>query len=248
MVYGEGNMDPQAERLLRAERRKARLDLSNPEATGIYQENLALAKRIKGLSDEEAAIELILISHRRIISKDRLTGLSSYRGLQVELQAAAVVARTFKIPLSILFIDADRFKLVNDTFGHITGDNVLKAIAEGIRKGAKRMSDIEGRLAEEEQEEENQTVRYGGDEFVAILLEADTNGAMVVAGNIATEITQEVDKILPEYRDTFGKPFTVTIGMAQYDPDIDADAWETLIRADKDLLTQRKQRDETSGG
>ncbi|MBI2329804.1 diguanylate cyclase [Candidatus Daviesbacteria bacterium] len=90
-----------------------------------------------------------------------------------------------------------------------------------------------------------QATRRGGDEFVAILLETDREGAEVVARRIGEQVTLAVNQRLPLVREKLRRPFTVTIGMAQYHPDIDADENALLDRANQDLTLKRTARGES---
>jgi diguanylate cyclase (GGDEF)-like protein len=101
---------------------------------------------------------------------DSLTGLMNRRGFQENLTRAAALSRRRGEPLSILMIDLDRFKEVNDTHGHEAGDRVLVALADCLRNSM-RAHDIYGRL--------------GGDEFIVALTEADEAAAKVAAERLA---------------------------------------------------------------
>lgn len=100
---------------------------------------------------------------------DPLTGLLNRRGLEVRANEAVAIASRHGRPLACLFVDLDHFKLINDTYGHATGDLALKAAAELIRSGT-RISDI--------------VARYGGDEFILLLLETGRDGALATADKI----------------------------------------------------------------
>ena len=90
----------------------------------------------------------------KLAHHDQLTGLPNRLFLAAHLPDAMEEARRRKLPLAVLFIDLDRFKHVNDTFGHEVGDKLLQTVAQRI-KDAVRAEDV--------------VVRMGGDEFVVIL-------------------------------------------------------------------------------
>jgi diguanylate cyclase (GGDEF)-like protein len=93
---------------------------------------------------------------------DTVTGLANRRALQERMAQASAYAHRYGESLAVLMIDLDRFKHVNDTYGHRTGDEVLRAVAECMRT-VFRESDVFG--------------RWGGDEFVAVLPSTDRDGA-----------------------------------------------------------------------
>lgn len=104
---------------------------------------------------------------------DGLTGVFTYRVLGERLGEELSRASRTGTSLAVLFIDLDRFKPINDTYGHAIGNEVLRSVA-GILRGATRSTDI--------------ICRYGGDEFVVILVNPDREGAERVAEQIRADI------------------------------------------------------------
>ena len=104
---------------------------------------------------------------------DELTNVYNYRYLEERLSEELQRARRHGSPLSVAYIDFDNFKLVNDTFGHETGNVVLQRVAQAIR-GAARGEDFVGRL--------------GGDEFMVVLPQTDTAGALIAAERIKKKL------------------------------------------------------------
>jgi len=105
----------------------------------------------------------------RLATTDGLTGLLNRRTFNAQLQGRLREAQRYNRPLSLLLLDVDHFKKVNDTFGHPTGDAVLKGIAAVAQKQA-RETDI--------------VARYGGEEMALILPETDAAGAHAIAERI----------------------------------------------------------------
>jgi diguanylate cyclase (GGDEF)-like protein len=106
---------------------------------------------------------------RNLADRDPLTGFYNHRFLHERLGEEVVRTQRGRRPLSVLMLDVDDFKLVNDTFGHLFGDRVLTWTAELIRSTL-RASDI--------------PARYGGDEFAIILPETDGEDARRAAERI----------------------------------------------------------------
>jgi len=102
---------------------------------------------------------------------DPLTGLFNRYGLQAILGSQLAQARRYGKPLSCLMIDVDKFKVVNDTYGHPSGDAALRQVA-GILKEAVRGSDV--------------VFRYGGEEFMVLLTDTMLEGAVALAEKIRT--------------------------------------------------------------
>ncbi len=106
---------------------------------------------------------------RNLADRDPLTGFFNHRYLHERLSEEVVRAVRTRRALSVLMLDIDDFKVVNDTFGHVYGDRVLVHVAERIR-GTLRASDV--------------AARYGGDEFAVILPETSREDAEAVASRI----------------------------------------------------------------
>jgi diguanylate cyclase (GGDEF)-like protein len=107
---------------------------------------------------------------------DELTGLANNRSLRDWLAREAARAQRFSHDLSLLMLDIDDFKQVNDTYGHLQGDAVLRMV---------------GRVLESEARAVDQPARYGGEEFVIALPETDTEGAAGLAERVRSLIAAE---------------------------------------------------------
>jgi two-component system, sensor histidine kinase LadS len=150
-----------------------------------------------GVADRLRQQRAALTDAERRARTDPLTGVLNRRSLIERLDAGCLRARARGLPISLLFIDLDHFKLINDSFGHQAGDACLRAIIDPIHAEL-RQSDVIG--------------RYGGEEFVVILSSADASAALP----IAQRILERVAKVRVE---GFGKPIELTcsIGVAASD-------------------------------
>jgi len=134
----------------------------------------------------------------RLSTLDALTGAYSRRALTDLSERALAEARRYRRPLSVLMIDADHFKQVNDTYGHNAGDAVLLEIMTRL-KATLRAEDFVGRI--------------GGEEFLVVLPATPEEEAMRVALRIRERIAEQT---LLYGREEI--PFTVSIGVAERDP------------------------------
>lgn len=164
--------------LVKGERRLGGMLVCNPAGNKKY-----------GPEDQEILFNLALhattaLENARYVRRietlavtDGLTGLSNHREFQKRLEEEIQRAKRYRRSLSLLMIDVDRFKLVNDVYGHQFGDTVLKKISRLILSGIRDV-DI--------------AARYGGEEFVLIVPETSVEGAFVVAERIRSMIFDEV--------------------------------------------------------
>jgi len=134
----------------------------------------------------------------RDASTDALTGLASYRTLQLRLSHEMERSKRSGDLFAVLFVDLDRLKQLNDQHGHERGNAVLRAVAEEIRRTI-RATDL--------------AARYGGDEYVVLLTRTDRAGALRVADAVRERVEQAGERL------GFGPGYiTVSIGVAEYDP------------------------------
>ena len=172
-----------------------------------------------GVADRLSQQRAALSEAERRAQTDPLTGVLNRRSLIEHLDAACARAKARSLPISVLFIDLDHFKLINDSFGHQAGDACLRAIIAPIQAEL-RQSDVVG--------------RYGGEEFVVILSSADA----AAAEPVAQRILQRVANIkVPG----FGEPLRLTcsIGLAASDL---VGAWgeELIARADAAVYAAKR--------
>ena len=161
---------------------------------------------------------------------DPLTGLYNRRFLDQRLGEELSLARARHVPLSVLFLDIDRFKHFNDMYGHDRGDQVLKLTARALHESLRGM-DI--------------AARYGGEEFVIVLPETDREGSFAAAQRVRSILARVGRESVAG-----GEPVTVTIGIATFPADGD-DAAGLVARADSAMLRGKRagrDRVETFGG
>ncbi len=157
---------------------------------------------------------------RRLADRDPLTGYYNHRFLHERLGEEVIRAQRGRRPLSVLMLDLDDFKLVNDTLGHLFGDRVLTWTAELIRSTL-RGSDI--------------PARYGGDEFAIILPETDADDASRAAARILEALRDR--PFVGEQRGPV--PIGASIGIATFPAD-GRTATDLIAAADKALYRVKR--------
>lgn len=159
---------------------------------------------------------------QRLAGTDSLTGLSNRRALDRRLGEEWRRARRAAQPLSALFIDVDHFKLYNDTYGHVAGDEVLKRIGSTVEACLGRPGDL--------------AARFGGEEFAVVLPGTSAEGLQLLAEKIRSAIASLQ---VPHAQSSTGGYVTVSIGGALVSPVHDVPT-TTLIEAADLALYQAK--------
>ncbi|WP_052711855.1 diguanylate cyclase [Elstera litoralis] len=118
-----------------------------------------------------------------LVHRDHLTGLPNRRAFLLELEQALASAQRTQRPLSLAIIDVDHFKSINDTFGHLTGDRVLKRLANHLQTSLRR---------------EDYIGRIGGEEFAILLPGADVNAAIGVLDASRASCKRACGGLFPE--------------------------------------------------
>jgi diguanylate cyclase (GGDEF)-like protein len=161
--------------------------------------------------------------HRRVSEQavtDPLTGLWNRRHMAVTLEREVDRSRRFGHPISLIILDVDDFKKINDREGHMAGDLVLEKVADVVREGT-RSIDV--------------AARYGGDELAVILVETDREGALILGERLADRMrATEVPM-----RDGGSMAVTISLGVATI-PD-SANKLDSLVdAADRALLRAKR--------
>jgi len=157
---------------------------------------------------------------RRLAGTDHLSGLANRRAFMEKATAEFRRCRRYQHPLSLVMLDLDRFKLVNDTHGHAAGDCVIVAISQICQSLSRDGVDITGRL--------------GGEEFAILLPETDLKGA----GNLAERLRLMIENT-PIYCDIKKLSVTASLGVATLQ-DQDRDFSMLLNRSDAALYTSKE--------
>jgi diguanylate cyclase (GGDEF)-like protein len=153
--------------------------------------------------------------------KDPLTGVSNRRHLDEQLDTELGFAKRHRTPLSVLMLDIDHFKKVNDTFGHPAGDAVLQAFS-GLLTTSVRREDLVG--------------RYGGEEFIILLRDSTASAAQI----LAERIRGHVETLAVPWEEKTIR-FTVSIGIATHDTTTPFVDGTSLVAAADDCLYRAKR-------
>lgn len=186
---------------------------------GIVLEAITLAfiisYRIKVLEDIRTQQDEL----KRQAATDPLTQLYNRRYFMAESEALAEQAKTLGVPLSVMTLDIDHFKAVNDTYGHHAGDLVLKAVARNLQKFSR---------------DRDLVARFGGEEFVILLPGADHTEAE----SCAERLRRGVENDAVQAGDEVVVRVTVSLGVAQVETATES-VEEALNRADKALYAAK---------
>jgi len=152
---------------------------------------------------------------------DELTGVYNYRYLEQRLTEEIQRAKRHGSPLSCIYIDFDNFKLINDTYGHETGNTVLQRVSQTARSSA-RGEDFVGRL--------------GGDEFLIVLPQTDNAGALITAERVKKKL--DAMELVASNGDRIDF-LTFSMGVASYPSS--AQSKDDLIRAADEAMYRAKK-------
>lgn len=177
---------------------------------GVYQQKfIAKAQELEKLKSDFERV-------RKEANTDSLTQLNNRKAFNENLQSSLISSLQEKTPLSLAIIDIDHFKTFNDTYGHLTGDQVLRCVAKLI------VANIKGK---------DFAARFGGEEFAIILPDTALKGAYTNSENIRSFIAK--NKIVNRSTKELIGNINISVGVAQYIPG--ENSQEFIERADKAL-------------
>jgi diguanylate cyclase (GGDEF)-like protein len=215
--FAAGSMPPLLERSIRlASGREVTFQISNSIVH--TSEGLMLLGVFRDLTKEkqlEAELKAFAGQMEQLAAVDMLTGLANRRSLLTQLGTEFRRARRYGLPMSLVLLDLDNFKAVNDGHGHLTGDAALSRVG-GILRSFARAVDVAG--------------RYGGEEFLLVMPHTNLVGAVSVADRIRQSIEAAV------IHDAEGRPVRIScsVGTVEMDAEVKTEQ-ELIARADRAL-------------
>ncbi len=195
-----------------------------PVSAGIegskMQELEAEVEKLKAtLENKKVELQAVLAQADEVSHTDVLTFLPNRRLIIADLQRQVTFSERYETPLSVSMVDLDHFKLVNDTYGHTSGDEVLRFVASELRDHTRQPDEIG---------------RYGGEEFLVIL----PNSSLKAACEQATRLCQQV-RSTPVISGGRVIRMTISIGIAHFR--LHKETWQELLdRADQALFQAKK--------
>jgi diguanylate cyclase len=190
------------------------------ETRRMQEANTQLEVKLKASRDDITSLQRDLDEVRRESMLDALTKINNRKSFDEVLMQTFERAREDGTPFCLMLLDIDHFKSFNDSWGHQTGDQVLRLVAMTLK------SNIRG---------QDLAARYGGEEFAAILPNTDLEGAVIVADNIRRAV-QAKELLKRSTNEKLGR-ITASFGVARYR---DGDTPASLIeRTDKCLYAAK---------
>jgi two-component system cell cycle response regulator len=195
-------------------------DTTNNKSASIAARNqVILAQLSVGLRKAQKYRDLMRTNDllSAIALADSLTEISNRRALDWDLPRQIKKARTIGSSLSLIILDIDYFKKVNDTYGHLVGDRLLQLLSHRLRHNLRS---------------KDTPFRFGGEEFVVVLAKTTGDEAMIVAERLNRVVSEQPFAI----NEKLTIPVTISLGVASLQPDDDDKGFSLLNRADQCLL------------
>lgn len=171
------------------------------------------------LENKKIELQAVIAQADELSHTDPLTFLPNRRLILADLQRQVTFSERYNTPLTISMIDLDNFKVVNDTHGHASGDEVLRFAATELHDHIRQPDEIG---------------RYGGEEFLVLL----PNSSLKAGCEQATRLCQQV-RATPIISGGMVIRLTVSIGIAQYQ--VNKESWQELLERADQALRQAKQ-------
>lgn len=185
-------------------------------------QNTLLSDEIKEREGAEKKLKMLNHKLKKLSEIDELTGVYNRRHLMERISDEWYKASRTQSPLSLIILDVDKFKQYNDTYGHLAGDDCLKAVAQVLCQTTRREHDL--------------VSRYGGDEFVVLLPYTDLKGACA----LAEEMRKGVMALqIPHINSEVSEEVTITLGVASIVPNF-KEPYEILMAIADEALYKAK--------
>ena len=193
---------------------------------GLDQELIGIVADFKDISDRKKAEEALQQANmelQRLASIDSLTQIANRRRFDEVLTLEWRRLQREELPLSLIMIDIDCFKIYNDTYGHQQGDDCLQSVARTISQQSKRPADL--------------VARYGGEEFVVVLPNTDTEGAT----HLAEQMRKQIQSLkMPHKNSPVTPEVTISLGVSTIVPVSDYTPEQLLACADQGLYQAKE--------
>lgn len=190
-------------------------------AKSVYKSNKSLESQLERSSQEVSQLKLSIEAVRKEALQDPLTGIHNRKSFDHRLLEYTAKSRKQNQPMALLFADVDHFKKFNDTWGHQTGDQVLRLVAEVMNKNIKGQDVL---------------ARYGGEEFAIILPNTGLDNAIMLADRIRKSI--EVRRLKKRKTNADLGSITMSMGVATLQP---GETPEMLLERADTLLYESKR-------
>jgi len=189
------------------------------DVSDLQQKNVELRQTLETLAESKEEVKRQNSELRFLATRDPLTRCLNRRAMFESFERLFDVARRNSANLACIMIDIDHFKKVNDHYGHVAGDKIIRFVAKALQT-ASRTEDI--------------VARYGGEEFCIIMPGVDIDRALVVADRLRLTISEDFHEKFTSSRD-----LTVSMGIAMLQRDV-ANTVDLLNRADQALYSAKR--------